>query len=127
MSPGRRGAAGSRRLGDSGGGGPGDARELPTSPTWLRREGDTLVLAVRVQPRATADEVVGPHGDRLKIRVTAPPVEGAANERLVRLLADELGVARSRVRVLAGSTRRDKRIEVAGPPGRRPGWLPASS
>lgn len=94
-----------------------------TLPAWCRREGDALVLALRVQPRAGRDEVVGPQGDRLKVRVTAPPVEGAANTHLVRFLAAELGVAPSRVEVVAGHTGREKRVRVTAP-SRRPAWLP---
>jgi len=85
-------------------------------------QGRTLVLDVRVQPRASRDEVVGAIDGRLKVRVTAPPVDDAANRRLVRLLADELGVAKSRVRVLAGSTSREKRVAIERPT-RRPAWL----
>ena len=52
-------------------------------------------ISVRAQPRASRSEVVGLHGDQLKIRITAPPVEGAANTELIKLLAKLLGVSRS--------------------------------
>jgi uncharacterized protein (TIGR00251 family) len=94
-----------------------------SGPDWCRWEADTLWLLVRLQPRASRDEVVGPQGDRLKVRVTAPPVEGAANQQLVRLMARELGVPASRVAVVAGLASREKRLSVRLP-RRRPGWLP---
>jgi hypothetical protein len=66
---------------------------------------------------------VGPLGDRLKVRLTAPPVDGAANAQLLRFLAHELGVPTARVGLLAGHAGRDKQVEVRGP-WRRPNWLP---
>ena len=71
-------------------------------------------LTIHVQPRATLDQVVGLHGDAIKIRLTAPPVDGAANEALVRLLSTVLGVAMARVRLTAGSTARRKMVEITG-------------
>lgn len=54
------------------------------------------------------------HGDALKVRLTAPPVDSAANDALIRLLADALGVPTRDVRIVAGATSRDKVVEVAG-------------
>jgi uncharacterized protein len=71
-------------------------------------------LRVRVQPRASRTELVGRHGDALKIRVAAPPVDGAANEALVRFLAERLGVPRSSVAVTAGGSGRVKAVAVSG-------------
>jgi uncharacterized protein (TIGR00251 family) len=71
-------------------------------------------LDVHVQPRAKRTEVVGWHDDAIKIRLAAPPVDGAANEELVAFLADELGVTRSSVEIVAGWTSRRKRVAVAG-------------
>jgi uncharacterized protein len=71
-------------------------------------------FAVHVQPRASRSEIVGLHGDALKVRLTAPPVDGAANAALVELLAAALGVPRRAVRVVAGSTSRGKIVEVDG-------------
>jgi uncharacterized protein (TIGR00251 family) len=68
------------------------------------------ILWVRVQPRARRAGVEGYHGDRLKIALTAPPVEGAANEALVRFLAELVGVARGDVEVVAGQTAREKSV-----------------
>ena len=71
-------------------------------------------FAVRVQPRASRTEVVGVHGGALKVRLRAPPVDGAANEALVDYLAEQLGVPRRAVRVVAGAASRAKTVEVDG-------------
>ncbi|HEX9055736.1 MAG TPA: DUF167 family protein [Gemmatimonadales bacterium] len=71
-------------------------------------------MRVRVQPRASRSEVVGLHGDEIRLRVNAPPVDGAANEAVVRLLAERLGVPRSAVEVAAGAAARHKVVLVAG-------------
>ncbi len=71
-------------------------------------------FSVRVQPRASRNEIVGLHGDALKVRLSAPPVDGAANAALVELLADALGVPRRAVRIVAGETSRGKVVEVDG-------------
>jgi uncharacterized protein (TIGR00251 family) len=74
----------------------------------------SLRFGVRVQPRASRTEVVGLHGDVLKVRLAAPPVEGAANEALLELLADALGVPRRSVRLVSGEASRGKVVEVDG-------------
>jgi len=71
-------------------------------------------FSVRVQPRASRTEVAGSHGEAVKIRVAAPPVEGEANSELVDFLAKQLGVARAAVRIARGSRGRQKMVEVAG-------------
>jgi uncharacterized protein len=67
-----------------------------------------------VQPRASRNEVAGVHGEALKIRLTAPPVDGAANEKLVDFLADIFSVARRGVTILAGESSRSKIVEIEG-------------
>ena len=71
-------------------------------------------FSVRVQPRASKTELAGGHGDAIRIRVAAPPVDGAANEELVKFLAKKLGVAKSSVEIVSGDGGRDKLIEVSG-------------
>jgi uncharacterized protein len=71
-------------------------------------------LRVRLQPRARGDEVVGERAGAVLIRVTAPPVDGKANEALCRLVAKKAGVAPSRVRVIRGHTGRSKTLEIEG-------------
>jgi uncharacterized protein (TIGR00251 family) len=76
--------------------------------------GSSVRVSVHVQPRASRSEIIGLHGAALKVRLQAPPVEGAANEALVALLAERLGVARRSVRVIAGLSSRAKTVEVDG-------------
>jgi uncharacterized protein (TIGR00251 family) len=83
-------------------------------PHWLTRQDDRVTLALRIQPRASRDEVAGLHGERLKLRITAPPVDGAANEHVCRFLARLFGIAPSRVRLLKGTTGRDKLVALEG-------------
>ncbi len=75
---------------------------------------DGVTFAVRVVPRASKNEIAGIHGDALKIRVTAPPIEGRANEALIAFLAKRLGVRKSEVEIVAGATSRRKMIHVSG-------------
>lgn len=82
---------------------------------WYRWQGEDLLLQLRVQPRAARDEVVGPHGDCLKVRITAPPVEGKANAHLVKFLAKAFGVNRADVELLAGESGRSKRLRIHAP------------
>ena len=67
-----------------------------------------------MQPRASKNEVAGLHDGCLKLRITAPPVEGAANEAVVRLVAEALGVPRRQVRLVSGTTGRRKILEIEG-------------
>ncbi len=69
---------------------------------------------VYVQPRASRSEVAGEHGDAVKIRLAAPPVEGAANKELVTFLAKKLGVPKSAIRIVSGERGRRKILEVSG-------------
>lgn len=71
-------------------------------------------IDVYVQPRASRTQITGMHDGRLKIRLAAPPVDGAANAELVSFIAMRLGIAKSQVRVVAGQTSRRKVIEVDG-------------
>lgn len=79
-----------------------------------REEGGSLVFAVRVVPRASKTEAAGEHDGALKVRVAAPPVEGAANAELVRFLAKRLGVPAGSVEVVNGHTARTKVVRAAG-------------
>lgn len=74
----------------------------------------TARVAVHVQPRARRTEAAGMHGDAVKVRLAAPPVDGAANEELVRFVAERLGVPRAAVRITAGAASRRKVVEVDG-------------
>lgn len=80
----------------------------------IAAHGDGVELILRIQPRASRTEIVGPHDGALKIRLAAPPVDGEANAELVRFLAKTLGVPKGAVTIESGGTGRRKRIRVAG-------------
>ena len=82
--------------------------------TWFRREGDVIVLALHVQPGAKRNGVMGLHGDALKIRLAAPPIEGRANEALLRYLAELFAVPQRNIEILRGSQSRHKMVKVSG-------------
>ena len=71
-------------------------------------------LTVHLQPRASKTESAGMHGDALKIRIAAPPVDNAANRALIDFIAQQLGVAKSSVRIVSGVTGRRKVLEIDG-------------
>lgn len=83
---------------------------------WLRSDGAGSLLTVHVQPGAKRTEIVGEHGDALKIRLNAPPVDGKANEALLAFLADLLKLARRDLVLRAGQTSRRKLIGIGLPP-----------
>ena len=72
------------------------------------------ILSVHVQPKASATECVGIHGDALKIRVAAPPVDGAANDELIRFLARRLSMPSTSIQMYSGARGRHKRVLVKG-------------
>jgi uncharacterized protein (TIGR00251 family) len=80
----------------------------------LQRTDSGVRLSVRVQPRASTNEVSGLHGDALKVRVTAPPVDGAANEAVVKVLAGTFGIPVRSVTIVAGAGSRTKVVELQG-------------
>ena len=75
---------------------------------------DALVLDLHVQPGAKRTEAAGRHGDRVKIRLAAPPVDGAANDELMRFLAEAFGVPKRNVEIVSGATARRKRVRIEG-------------
>jgi len=82
---------------------------------WYRWDGPDLVLELLVQPRASTNAFAGVVGDRLKVRITAPPVEGEANARLTAWLAGQFGVPKSAVTLCQGAAGRRKRVKVCQP------------
>ena len=83
---------------------------------WLRQGERQTTLTLHIQPGAKKTEVAGEHGDALKIRLAAPPVDGKANAALSAFVADRLGVAKSSVSLKSGQTSRRKVLEVTGAP-----------
>ncbi len=73
-----------------------------------------LTFNVRVVPRASKSEIVGEHDGALKIRIAAPPVEGAANEELIKILSKRFGVAKSQLEIVGGQTSKQKQVRVSG-------------
>lgn len=84
------------------------------SDPWLRATAAGAVLTLHVQPGAKRSEVVGLHGDALKIRLAAPPVDGKANACLLEFLAERLGCTKSALELVSGQTSRSKRVAVGG-------------
>ena len=80
--------------------------------TALRRDGADWLLEVRVQPRASRTEFAGLMGDRLRVRLNAPPVDGRANAALLEFVADACGLPKSHVTLEKGQTGRDKRVRL---------------
>lgn len=83
--------------------------------SYFRWDGEDLILACHLQPKASRDEFAGLHGDRLKIRLTAPPVEGKANAHLMAFLAKQFGVSKSQVSLESGELNRQKRVRIHSP------------
>lgn len=83
-------------------------------PAMFHQSRDGITFNVKVIPRAARNEIVGVEGDAVKVRLNAPPVEGRANEALVKFFAQELGVARAQVEILRGDTSRHKVVRVRG-------------
>lgn len=78
-------------------------------------QGDDLLLDCHLQPGAKRAEFAGQHGERLKIRISAPPVDGKANDALIRFLADAFDVSRQQVSLLSGQSSRQKRLLIQTP------------
>ena len=82
---------------------------------WLNRAADgSLVLSLHIQPGAKKTEIAGLHGEALKIRLAAPPVDGKANAALIAFLAKTCGVPKSAVKLVSGETSRTKRVRLTG-------------
>ena len=85
---------------------------MPISPVVATKTGVRVTLEVR--PNAARTSLEGLYGDALKLRIAAPPVDGAANAAVIEFLADRLGVPRARVRLVGGAGSRRKRVEIDG-------------
>lgn len=83
-----------------------------SAPAYLKTQGDGVVLSIKVQPRASKNEIGEALGAELKVKVTAPPVDSAANEAVLRLLADVLDCPRGSVQLIRGNTSRHKQILI---------------
>ena len=82
--------------------------------TWYRRSGEVITLTLHVQPGAKRSEVAGLHGEALKLRLAAPPIEGRANEALLKFIAELFGVPLRQVELRQGGQSRHKVVAVTG-------------
>ena len=78
----------------------------------IQRAGESIILHILVQPKASEDRVVGFHGETLKVKVTAPPTGGKANQRLIKVLAKRLNIAQSHIEIIQGRTSRRKVLRI---------------
>jgi uncharacterized protein (TIGR00251 family) len=85
-----------------------------STPAFIHPEPNGCLLRVKVQPRASRNEIGEPLGDELRVKVTAPPVDSAANEAVIRLLAKTLDIGRSGIELLRGQTSRHKVFRLHG-------------
>jgi uncharacterized protein (TIGR00251 family) len=83
-------------------------------PSYLRVQADGVLLSIKLQPRASTNEIGDPLGNELRVKVTAPPVDSAANEALIRFLAEKLDCTRNRIELVRGQTSRHKVIKLHG-------------
>jgi uncharacterized protein (TIGR00251 family) len=84
------------------------------TPAFLRVQPDGVLLSIKLQPRASVNQIGEPLGNELRIKVTAPPVDAAANEALLRLMAQTLGCPRGKVELVRGHTSRHKVLKIFG-------------
>ena len=73
-----------------------------------------LIFSVRVIPRSSRSEIVGEYDGALKVKLNSPPVDGAANAELIKLLAKEFDVSKSQVEILSGNTSKSKQVKISG-------------
>ncbi|MFA7256510.1 MAG: DUF167 family protein [Kiritimatiellales bacterium] len=81
---------------------------------WIRETAKGVLLPVRAVPRASKNEIQGVHGDALKVRLQAPPVEGKANAALIKFLSNALNIPRAQISIATGETGRNKAVLIAG-------------
>jgi uncharacterized protein (TIGR00251 family) len=83
-------------------------------PNWYRRNGETITLTLHVQPGAKCSEIAGLHGEALKIKLAAPPIEGRANDALLKFIAELFAVPRRNAELKQGGQSRHKVVAVTG-------------
>ncbi|MGL4751405.1 MAG: DUF167 family protein YggU [Aeromonadaceae bacterium] len=81
----------------------------------VRLEGDDLWLDLLIQPKASRDQIIGLHGEELKVAITAPPVDGQANSHLIKFLAKQCRVAKGQVVIVRGELGRHKSVRIEAP------------
>jgi uncharacterized protein (TIGR00251 family) len=86
----------------------------PESYPFVKSKGADVVLLIKLAPRSSSNRIIGQHAGRLKIAVTAPPVDGKANELLIEFLAKVLALAKRSISISRGQTSRDKEVVISG-------------
>lgn len=81
---------------------------------FIKETTDGVVFNIKVLPRSSRCEIAGIQDDALKIKITAPPVDGKANNECIRFLSDRLGIKKSRITIISGQTSKNKRIAISG-------------
>jgi uncharacterized protein len=89
-----------------------DAKGFSESPPYLQETSEGLVLTLLIQPRASQDGFAGIQGQAVKLRLTAPPVDGAANKRCIAFLSKQIHIPKSSITIIAGETGRLKRVLI---------------
>lgn len=84
-----------------------------SNPSWLHAHGNTVLVDVLINPKASRTRIVDVHDKRLKIQIAAPPVEGKANHALVQFLAKTLGVSKAQIDIVGGASSRRKTVRVS--------------
>jgi hypothetical protein len=82
--------------------------------SWITDSKSGVIIQVHASPRASKSQIQGLHGDALKIRLQAPPVDGKANQALIGFLAETLGIPQRQITLLSGQTSRQKRLSLQG-------------
>jgi uncharacterized protein len=85
------------------------------NPQFYEWKQNALILRIKVQPKASKDEFCEVMGNCLKVRITAPPVDGKANQHLIKFLAKQFNVNKSQIELLSGETNREKRFKIISP------------
>ncbi|MFM5786693.1 DUF167 family protein YggU [Aeromonas veronii] len=79
------------------------------------QQGDELVLHLVIQPKASRDQIIGLHGEELKVAITAPPIDGQANSHLIKFLAKQFKVAKGQITIVRGELGRHKTVAIDSP------------
>lgn len=85
---------------------------MTSEPTWLHQQGEDVLVDVMVSPRASRTRILDVYDDRLKIQLAAPPVDGQANDALVRFIAESLELPRAQVEIVGGSANKRKTVRI---------------
>lgn len=85
-----------------------------TLPVWLIEKPNEIILSIHAQPGAKRSNIVGLYGDKLKIAIATPPVDGKANKALIAYIAKILEIPKSKLKIISGESSREKRIRIHG-------------